>query len=246
MGMIRLVNWWRQARWYFIVSVLCGVGISVAAWMHADNPDWFVFLLFILLPAAMVAVGCAYGGRQRRLDWLTPLTVAVCHIALLCCVVPKEQWLQSEYLALFAYACLPGGLLLLVLLFFRLAGRLGPVAGWGYHLGLSLLFVLGNLLLSLGQSAEFGVLLALQLLGCALLTVFAMRRVWPHGCVALLFWTCLCSFFSALLQWQSISLGNWREALTRLALPVLAVLCTMCVLACWRRLHPVSPKGGAV
>ncbi len=101
MGMIRLVNWWRQARWYFIVSVLCGVGISVAAWMHADNPDWFVFLLFILLPAAMVAVGCAYGGRQRRLDWLTPLTVAVCHIALLCCVVPKEQWLQSEYLALF-------------------------------------------------------------------------------------------------------------------------------------------------
>ena len=86
MGMIRLVNWWRQARWYFIVSVLCGVGISVAAWMHADNPDWFVFLLFILLPAAMVAVGCAYGGRQRRLDWLTPLTVAVCHIALLCCV----------------------------------------------------------------------------------------------------------------------------------------------------------------
>ena len=138
MGMIRLVNWWRQARWYFIVSVLCGVGISVAAWMHADNPDWFVFLLFILLPAAMVAVGCAYGGRQRRLDWLTPLTVAVCHIALLCCVVPKEQWLQSEYLALFAYACLPGGLLLLVLLFFRLAGRLGPVAGWGYHLGLYL------------------------------------------------------------------------------------------------------------
>ena len=82
-----------------------------------------------------------------------------------------------------------------------------------------------------------------ELLGCAPLTVFAMRRVWPHGCVALLFWTCLCSFFSALLQWQSISLGNWREALTRLALPVLAVLCTMCVLACWRRLHPVSPKG---
>ena len=126
MGMIRLVNWWRQARWYFIVSVLCGVGISVAAWMHADNPDWFVFLLFILLPAAMVAVGCAYGGRQRRLDWLTPLTVAVCHIALLCCVVPKEQWLQSEYLALFAYACLPGGLLLLVLLFFTV---LVPVLG---------------------------------------------------------------------------------------------------------------------
>lgn len=244
--MIRLANWWRQARWYVIASVLFGVGISVAAWMHGDNPDWFVFLLFILLPAAMVAVGCAYGGKQGRLDWLMPLTVAACHVALLCCVFPKEQWLQSEYGILFACACLPGGLLLLVLLFFRLAGRLGPVAGWGYYLGLYSLCVPGSLLLSLGRSAEFGVFLALQLLGCALLTVFAMRRIWPHGWASLLLWTFLCSFLGALLQWQSICLGNWRGALMRLILPVLAVLGAVCVLACWRRLHPVSPKGSGM
>lgn len=245
MGVIRLVNWWRQARWYFMVSVLCSVGISVAAWMHEDNLDWFVFLLFLLLPAAMVAVGCAYGGRQRRLDWLTPLTVAACHVALLCCVFPKEQWLQPEYLVLFAYACLPGGLLLLVLLFFWFARRLGPVAGWGYHLALYLLCVPGNLLLSLGRTAGFDVLLALQLLGCALLTAFAVRHTWPRGWVTMLIWTLLCGLLSMLLQWQSIHVGNWRQVLMGITPPIFAVLLTLSLLSLWKRFRPAAPKGGA-